>query len=215
MHVDAAYAGIAAGISRLRPLFRGWAQADSIVVNPHKWLFTPMDCSVLFARDPADFRAAFSLTPPYLETSEDGVSHLMDQGLALGRRFRALKLWFVMRYFGKEGIRAVLEHHLQLAARLAEAVDRAPGWERRKPSRFSLVVLRCAPPGVPPSDWDAMNLAVMERVNRSGVAFLSHDEFEGSVWLRFAVGNIRTSADHVDRTFEAMQEAARGVVPGA
>ena len=99
LHVDAAYAGPAAALPRMRTHFRGWERADSIVINPHKWLFTPIDCSVLYLRDPATLRAAFSLTPAFLRTADEGVRHNMDHGLALGRRFRALKLWFVMRYF--------------------------------------------------------------------------------------------------------------------
>lgn len=209
LHVDAAYAGPAACLPALRPLFEGWERADSIVVNPHKWLFTPVDCSVLFARNPAELRAAFSLTPAFLETPEEGAIHLMDHGLALGRRFRALKLWFVMRYFGQDGLRAVIAHHLELAERLAAAVDAEPGWERWQPSGFSLVVLRCSPDGATARERDALNLAVMERVNASGAAFLSHTEIDGEVWLRFAIGNIHTTAEDVDRTWEALLAAAK------
>ena len=208
LHVDAAYAGPAACLPALRPGFRGWERADSIVVNPHKWLFTPVDCSVLYARRPADLRAAFSLTPAFLETRDEGARHLMDHGLALGRRFRALKLWFVMRYFGQEGLRALIERHLTLAARLAEAVDAETGWERWKPSGFSLVVLRWSPDGVAAQDRDALNLAVMDRVNASGAAFLSHTEIDGETWLRFAIGNIRTTEEHVDRAWKALRTAA-------
>ena len=128
LHVDAAYAGPAAALPAMQPHFEGWERADSIVLNPHKWLFTPVDCSVLYVRSAAQLRAAFSLTPAYLETGETGVTHLMDYGLALGRRFRALKLWFVMRYFGGEGLRANLAHHVALAGRLADSVDAAADW---------------------------------------------------------------------------------------
>ena len=145
LHVDAAYAGAAACLPSMREHFDGWERADSIVVNPHKWLFTPVDCSVLYARDPAELRAAFSLVPAYLETGEEEVVHLMDHGLALGRRFRALKLWFVMRYFGQEGLRRKLSNHVALARRLADAVDRTDGWERWRPSPFSVVVLAIPP----------------------------------------------------------------------
>jgi aromatic-L-amino-acid decarboxylase len=208
LHVDAAYAGPAALLPEKQEHFRGWERADSIVVNPHKWLFTPVDCSVLFVRDPAALRAAFSLTPAYLETGERGVSHLMDHGLALGRRFRALKLWFVMRYFGQEGLRAHLARHVALARRLSERIDAADDWERWRPTPFSLVVLRCAPDGLGGERRDALNLALMDRINESGSAFLAQTEIDGEVWIRFAIGNIHTQARHVDAAWAALREAA-------
>ena len=208
LHVDAAYAGPAAALPAMRSHFEGWERADSIVINPHKWLFTPVDCSVLYVRDPAELRAAFSLVPAYLETGDEGVTHLMDHGLALGRRFRSLKLWFVMRYFGQEGLRANIACHIELARRLAASVDAAPGWERWRPSPFSLVVLRHAPEGVAGRERDALNLAIMDRVNESGAAFLGHTEIDGDVWIRFAIGNIHTAATHVDAAWEALRAAA-------
>ncbi len=210
LHVDAAYAGVAAALPGKRHHFAGWEDADSIVINPHKWLFTPVDCSVLYVRDPAQLRAAFSLVPAYLETPETDVVHLMDHGLALGRRFRALKLWFVMRYFGQEGLRAILAGHVALARRLAGLVDAAPGWERRRPAPFSLVVLRRSPAGVSGPERDALNTAIMDRVNESGAAFLSSTEIDGETWLRFAIGNIHTTDRHVDATWEALRRAAEG-----
>ena len=208
LHVDAAYAGVAAALPAMDAHFAGWERADSIVINPHKWLFTPVDCSVLYVRDPAALRAAFSLTPAYLETGEEGVSHLMDHGLALGRRFRALKLWFVMRYFGREGLRARLARHVALAGRLSGKVDAAGDWERWRPTPFSLVVLRYAPDGLAGERRDAANLALMDHVNESGSAFLAQTEIDGEVWLRFAIGNIHTRARHVDATWRALREAA-------
>lgn len=215
LHVDAAYAGPAAALPGMRRHFRGWERADSIVINPHKWLFTPIDCSALYVRDPGALHAAFSLTPAYLETGEEGVVHHMDQGLALGRRFRALKLWFVMRYFGQEGLRAILRHHIELARLLAGLVDAAPGWERWRPSPFSLVVLRHSPPGVPAPERDAANLAIMNGVNAAGTAFVSHTEIDGEVWLRFAIGNVHTMEAHVRGAWRALQEAAGATRNGA
>lgn len=208
LHVDAAYAGPAAALPRMRSHFRGWEWADSIVLNPHKWLFTPIDCSVLYVQDPGELHAAFSLTPAYLETGEEGVRHNMDLGLALGRRFRALKLWMVMRYFGQDGLRAILGHHLGLARLLAGLADAAADWERWRPSPFSLVVLRHSPPGASASERDAANLGIMNRVNAGGTAFLSHTEIDGEVWLRCAIGNIHTMEQHVRATWAALQEAA-------
>ena len=208
LHIDAAYAGVAAALPEMRRHFRGWEGADSIVINPHKWLFTPVDCSALYVRDPAQLRAAFSLVPAYLETPETDVTHLMDHGLALGRRFRALKLWFVMRYFGQEGLREILAGHITLARRLAGLVDGAAGWERWRPSPFSLVVLRRSPAGVSGGERDALNLSIMDRVNESGTALLSPTEIDGETWLRFAIGNIHTTVDHVDMTWDALRSAA-------
>jgi len=208
LHVDAAYAGVAAALPTMAAHFAGWERADSIVINPHKWLFTPVDCSVLYVRDPAALRAAFSLTPAYLETGEQGVTHLMDHGLALGRRFRALKLWFVMRYFGQEGLRAHLARHVALARRLADRVDAEPDWERWRPTPFSLVVLRYAPADTDGESRDALNLALIDHVNRSGTAFLAQTEIDGEMWLRFAIGNIHTRAKHVDATWRALRDAA-------
>ena len=189
-------------------IFEGWELADSIVINPHKWLFTPVDCSVLYVRNPAELKAAFSLVPAYLETADDEASHLMDHGLALGRRFRALKLWFVMRYFGAAGLRERLAHHLALARGLAAAVDAEEDWERWRPSPFSLVVLRYRPSGTVREALDAMNMAIIDRVNRSGTAFLAHTEIDGDVWVRFAIGNIHTMEEHVDAAWAALREAA-------
>ncbi len=209
LHIDAAYAGPAAGLPAMRPLFTGWERADSIVVNPHKWLLTPVDCSVLYVRDPAALRASFSLVPPYLETGEqEVVRHLMDKGLALGRRFRALKLWFVMRYFGQEGLREVLGRHIALARQLIDSIDATPGWERWRPAPFSLVVLRHAPAGMSARARDRINMAIMDRVNEGGTAFVSHTEIDGETWLRVAIGNIHTAPDHVEGVWAALREAA-------
>lgn len=211
LHVDAAYAGPAAALPGSKPFFRGWELADSIVVNPHKWLFTPVDCSVLYLRNPAELKAAFSLVPAYLETAEDEATHLMDHGLALGRRFRSLKLWFVMRYFGSAGLRERLAHHIGLARTLAAAVDAEEDWERWRPSPFSLVVLRYRPRGMNGEELGAMNMAIMDRVNRSGTTFLAHTEIDGDVWLRFAIGNIHTMEEHVNAAWTALREAAAEV----
>ncbi|MDE2982327.1 MAG: pyridoxal-dependent decarboxylase [Gemmatimonadota bacterium] len=211
LHVDAAYAGVAAALPNMASHFAGWERADSIVINPHKWLFTPVDCSVLYVRDPAALRAAFSLTPAYLETAEQGVTHLMDHGLALGRRFRALKLWFVMRYFGQQGLRAHLARHVALARRLAEKIDAEPEWERWRPTPFSLVVMRHAPADADGERRDALNLALIDHVNRSGAAFLAQTVIDGETWVRFAIGNIHTRAEHVDTTWKALRDAVGAV----
>ncbi len=208
LHVDAAYAGPAAALAEARPRFRGWERADSIVVNPHKWLATPVDCSVLYVRDPATLAAAFSLVPAYLETSGRRGTDLMDRGLALGRRFRALKLWFVMRYFGQDGLRAMIARHVDLAGELAEWVDAAEDWERWRPRPFSLVVLRWAPAGQAAAARDEANRRILDLVNRGGSAFLSRTEIDGEVWIRVAIGNVHTERRHVRSAWRALVEAA-------
>jgi aromatic-L-amino-acid decarboxylase len=209
LHVDAAYGGSAASVPELRPLFRGWEDADSIVVNPHKWLFTPIDCSVLYMRDPEELRRAFSLTPEYLRTTEEGIArNLMDYGVALGRRFRALKLWFVLRYFGSDGIRDRIRAHIEMARELAAWIDADTDWERVAPVPFSTVVFRFAPEGSDPDDQDGWNRRIMDRVNETGEVFLSHTVLDERFCLRVALGNLRTRWTHLERAWELLREAA-------
>jgi aromatic-L-amino-acid decarboxylase len=200
LHVDAAYAGSAAVCPEVRHLFAGWERADSIGVNPHKWLFTPMDCSAFWSRRPDDLRAAFSLVPEYLRVSEDVVS-LSEYGVPLGRRFRALKLWAVLRCYGREGLQAVIREHLRLAALFEGWVRDEPGWTVCAPRPFSLVCFRR-------DGTDAENEALLERVNATGEAFLSHTRLDGRIVLRLAIGNARTTEDDVRRTWELLLREA-------
>ncbi len=211
LHVDAAYAGPAALLPEKRAYFRGWERADSIVLNPHKWLFTPLDCSILLMRSPQDVRSASALTSEYLKTAEGEGTNLMDYGIPLGRRFRALKLWFVLRYFGAEGLRARLRAHIRTAEAFAGWVDEAPGWERLAPVPFSTVAFRCAPEGGSAAALDGLNLDILERIHRSGEALLSSTRIGGRVALRLAVGNLRTTEEHVRRVWRLLREAAEGV----
>jgi aromatic-L-amino-acid decarboxylase len=211
LHVDAAYAGVMAMVPEFAWIREGLDRADSIVVNPHKWLFTPFDLSVLFTRRMDVIRQAFSLTPEYLKTSDpDAVRNLMDTGIQLGRRFRSLKLWAVLRYFGAEGVRARLREHVRLAQLFASWVDQADGWERVAPVPFSVVCFRYAPAGRGLSDTaiDDLNKVIMERVNQSGEVFLSHTALDGHIVLRVAVGNIRTEERHLRRAWELLTQAA-------
>jgi aromatic-L-amino-acid decarboxylase len=200
LHVDAAYAGSSAVCPEHRWALQGCERADSLVVNPHKWLFTPVDCSCLFTRRPEVLRAAFSLVPEYLRTSEDDVTNLMDYGPALGRRFRALKLWAVMRCYGREGLQALIREHVRLARLFASWLEETPGWEIVAPYPFSVVCF-----------WregsDEENEALLERVNATGEAYLSHTRLNGRYVLRLAVGNIRTTENDVSRAWELLQEA--------
>jgi aromatic-L-amino-acid decarboxylase len=214
LHVDAAYGGPAALVPELRPHFSGWEKADSIVVNPHKWLFTPIDCSVLYMRDPDQLKRAFSLTPEYLKTAEEGEArNLMDYGVALGRRFRSLKLWFVMRYFGAEGLRARIRQHVQMAKEVGDWIDADPRWERVALVPFSTVVFRFVPEGKEGSELDALNQEIMNQVNATGEIFLSHTVLNGRLCLRLAIGNLKTRWDHLERSWELLRTAAEAVVP--
>jgi aromatic-L-amino-acid decarboxylase len=210
LHADAAYAGAAAVLPELRPSFRGWERADSIVVNPHKWLFVPLDCSVLYTRRPEVLRRAFSLVPEYLTTSDaDTVRNLMDYGVSLGRRFRALKLWFVLRYFGAAGLEARLREHIRIAQLFAAWVDAAPDFERLAPAPFSTVVFRYRPSGTSDEKRiDAANVLLLERLNASGEVFLSHTRVGGRYALRLAIGNVRTMERHVARAWQLARELA-------
>lgn len=209
LHVDAAYGGPAAVLPEVRPLFAGWEEADSVVINPHKWLFTPVDCSVLYCRRPEELVRAFSIVPEYLRTSETGKARdLMDYGVALGRRFRSLKLWFVLRYFGREGIAANLREHVRLARLFAGWVEGEPGWEVSAPAPFGLVCFRAAPGGASGEEADALNQRILDRANASGEAFLTHTRLRGRMVLRLAIGNVKTTEAHVARTWELLREAA-------
>ena len=216
LHVDAAYAGPAAIVPEYRSLMAGWERADSVVLNPHKWLFTPVECSAFYCRHPETLRAAFSLVPEYLRTPEDAcVNNYMDYGVQLGRRFRALKLWFVLRYFGQEGIRVRLREHIRLAQEFAGWVDEDPGFERLAPVPFSVVCFRARPRSVEPDDTrlDQSNTALLDRVNASGKVYLSHTELNGRFTLRLAIGNLRTTQEHVRTAWELLREHSAALAP--
>lgn len=204
LHVDGAYAGTAAICPELRERMPGLEQADSIVVNPHKWLFVPVDCSVLFVRDVDRLREAFSIVPEYLRTSEADVTNLMDFGVQLGRRFRALKMWMVFRAFGLEGLQERMRHHCRLAGEFASWVDAQPGLERCAPVPFSTVCFRAVPP-VPPAQQDAFNERLMNEVNAAGPVFISHTKLRERFVLRLCVGNLRTTRAHLERAWELIR----------
>ena len=203
LHVDAAYAGAAWVCPELRWSQAGVERADSLVVNAHKWLFTPMDCSLLWTSRPEILRAAFSLVPEYLRTRDD-VDNISDYGPALGRRFRSLKLWAILRCYGREGLQARIRKAIDLAALFEGWVRDEPGWELWAPRPFSVVCFRSEGP-------DEENEAILERVNASGEAFISHTRLNGRYVLRLAVGNERTTEGDIRRAWAALQAAA-GVV---
>ena len=196
LHVDAAYAGSAWICEEERWSQDGVELADSLVVNPHKWLMLPMDCSLLWTSRPDEFRQAFSLVPEYLRTPED-VYALSEYGPALGRRFRSLKLWAVLRCYGAEQLRSVQREHIRLARVFAQLVEESEDWELVAPQRLSLVVFR-------KNASDDENEAVVERANRSGEIFLSHTKLDGRYCIRLAIGNARTTEADVRRAWEVL-----------
>lgn len=212
LHVDAAYAGMAAMLPEFRDLLAGVEDADSLVVNPHKWMFVPMDCSVLFVRDPAMLRRTFSLVPEYLTTTDGDVVNYMDYGLQLGRRFRALKLWFVLRHWGAEGIRARLREHVALAQRFAAWVDEAPNWEILAPHPLSVVCFRYRPAGLAEAELERINAALLEAANATGEIFISHTKIDGRFALRLAIGNQRTTQSDVEAAWAILKSRAGEIV---
>lgn len=227
LHVDAAYAGPAAIVPETRPLFAGWERADSVVINPHKWLFTPMCCSVLYTARPEQLRATFSLVPEYLRSDvgddrgrDEGPLDTMNYGVQLGRPFRALKLWMVLCAYGRRGIEDLLRGHMAMAAELAARIDGHPDFERLAPTLFSTVCFRYRPdagpdtgdgselPPVQDDPWAAANERLMGAVNAGGLTFLSHTRVRGRLTLRLAIGNAYTEPADVDVAWRALQECA-------
>jgi aromatic-L-amino-acid decarboxylase len=214
LHVDAAYAGAAAILPEKRWALAGCERADSIVVNPHKWLFVPIDCSAFYCRHPGVLRQTFSLVPEYLRTpEEDRVRNFMDYGIQLGRRFRALKLWMVLRAFGSEGLRQRLRAHITLAQQFQAWVEASPDFELLAPVLFSVVCFRSHPQGLPARPeteayLDRLNERVLAAVNQTGDVFLSHTKLNGKLTLRLAIGNLRTTEAHVRRAWELLREHA-------
>jgi aromatic-L-amino-acid decarboxylase len=211
LHVDAAYGGAAAILPSHRRVLAGADRADSLVVNPHKWLLTPFDLSAFYCRRMDVLRDALALTPEYLKTTGAGAArNLMDTGIQLGRRFRALKLWFVLRSYGARGVREYVAQTILLAQQLAHWIDDHPDFERLAPVPFSVVCFRWAPRGDTrsPSELDAANEAMLAAVNATGEAFLSHTRINGRLALRIAIGHERTTEAHVQRTWRLVQDCA-------
>jgi aromatic-L-amino-acid/L-tryptophan decarboxylase len=218
LHVDSAYAGPVALLPDRRDLFDGWERADSIVVNPHKWLFTPLDASLLLSRRMDMLGAAFSVQPEYLRTL-DRASPVRDYTAyqpQLGRRMRALKLWIQLRWFGLDGLRRRIARHLELAQAFAAWVDADPAWERLAPVPFSTVCFRHVPPDLADDPGEPETAAAIDRhnerlldaVNRTGEVFLSHTRLREAFTIRLAIGNLRTEPRHVARAWELLRREA-------
>ncbi|MBI5730569.1 MAG: amino acid decarboxylase [Ignavibacteriales bacterium] len=208
LHVDAAHAGVTAMLPEMQEHFKGVGHADSFVVNPHKWLFVPVDLSILFTRKPEILKQAFSLTAEYLKTVEDSsVNNYMDYGIQLGRRFRSLKLWFVLRYFGVEGLQTRLREHIRLGQLFAKWVDEHPNFERVAPTPFSTVCFHAKPTG-----WNDeikindLNEKLLNAVNATGKVFITHTKLNGKFTIRLCVSGLRTEEKHVELAWNVLQE---------
>ena len=212
-HVDAALAGSAAILPEMRHILDGIELADSLVFNPHKWLFTNFDCSAYFCRDHKSLTATFEILPEYLKTDEDRkVKNFRDWGIPLGRRFRALKLWFVIRSFGVAGLQERLRRHIALANEFASWVGKDPRFEVLAPVDVNLVCFRYNPPdrSMSESELTSVNKVLMDRINRSGALFMTHTKLKGKFALRLCVGQTATTKVHVERAWEhILAEGAR------
>ncbi len=208
-HVDAAYGGTAAILPEIRPLLDGVELADSYVTNPHKWMMTSFDCSAHFVKDAALLQQVFSTHPEYLRTAHDPeVVNFRDWGIPLGRRFRALKLWFVLRSYGAEGLRTIYRRHLTMARQFASWVVDAPDWELLAPAPLGLVCCRHVPPALrdDAAALDRHNAELLARVNARGASFLTHTTLGGRYTIRVAIGALRTEERHVEALWEAMND---------
>lgn len=199
LHVDMAYAGSAMILPELQFHLKGIEKADSVVTNPHKWFFTPFDLSVLYVKDPDLLKKTFSIVPEYLKVNET-VTNQMDYGIQLGRRFRSLKLWFVMRYFGQEGLRARIREHIRLAKLFASWVEESADFELAADVTFALVCFRAVCRNEENSD--ALNEKIMNEINASGEAYLSHTKLNGKFTLRLSIGSIRAEERHIEKVWK-------------
>ena len=208
IHVDAAHAGSAAILPEIRPILSGVEDADSLVVNPHKWLFVPIDLSVLFCSQPAKIKEAFSIIPEYLRTDEESkVINYMDYGIQLGRKFRSLKLWFLIRYFGVDGLQKIIREHLRLGEMFSDFIDGHPNFERLAPTPLSTVCFRARPGNdYTESELNEFNKNLMDEINSTGRIFLSHTKLNGKFTIRLSISGIRTTERHVIQAWELIKE---------
>jgi aromatic-L-amino-acid decarboxylase len=215
LHVDAAYAGTAAMVPELRPFFDGVEQADSFVFNPHKWMLVNFDCSAYFVRDREALIRTFQVSPEYLRTAQDAaVVNFRDWGIQLGRRFRALKLWFVIRSYGVEGLRALLRKHVALAHELAGWIEEARGFELMAPVPFGLVCFRYRAENVADAALDDLNRRILARVNATRRVHLTHTELGGRYVIRMAIGQRQTEREHVEEAWGLIRETAEKLSEG-
>lgn len=206
LHIDSAYAGVTAMIPEMKWITKGWEKADSIVINPHKWMFIPMDLSIYFTRKPEILKRAFSIVPEYLKTiHDDEVENLMDFGIQLGRRFRSLKLWFVIRYFGVKGLAERIKKHIELAKEFAQWIDDEKSFNRLAPVPFSTVCFRYDPGNKSEEQLNKLNEKLLQDVNNSGKIFLSHTKLNDRYVIRLTVGSIRHERRHIEEAWNLIK----------
>ncbi len=208
LHVDAAYAGSAAILPEIRSYLDGVERADSLVLNPHKWMFVPIDLSVLFTKKQKLLKKAFSVVPEYLKTNEDEkVINFMDYGIQLGRRFRSLKLWFVIRYFGTNGLQNIIREHIRVAKKFADYIDSHDNFIRMAPTPFSTVCFRVVPNNnLSEEKLNLFNKFLMDEINNSGKLFLSHTKLNGKFTIRLVISGIRTTEQHMENAWLLIKE---------
>ncbi|HMN24526.1 MAG TPA: pyridoxal-dependent decarboxylase [Ignavibacteriaceae bacterium] len=210
LHIDSAYAGVTAMIPEMKWITNGWNRADSLVINPHKWMFTPMDLSVYFTRKPDILKRAFSLSAEYLKTNQDNeVENLMDYGIQLGRRFRSLKLWFIIRYFGVDGLAARIKNHITLATEFKGWIETENDFELMAPVPFSTVCFRFNPKDKTDDELNILNENLLERINASGKLFLSHTKLNGKFVIRLTIGSIRHERRSVEEAWKLIRTVAQ------
>ncbi len=210
LHVDAAFAGTALLLPEMRSMLAGIEAVDTFVFNPHKWMFTNFDCSAYFVRDKEALIRTFEILPEYLKTKEaDRVNNYRDWGIALGRRFRALKLWFVIRSYGVEGLRSKLRNHLEIARWFAKQVEAHPEFEQLAPAPFNLICFRWHPSGVEdPETLNRLNAELLERLNRTGKMFLSHTRLKEVYTIRIVFGQTYVEKRHAEQAWQLIRHEA-------
>ena len=210
LHIDSAYAGVTAMIPEMKWITKGWSRADSLVINPHKWMFTPMDLSIYFTRKPDILKRAFSLSAEYLKTNvDDEVENLMDYGIQLGRRFRSLKLWFIIRYFGVNGLSERIKNHIMLATELKNWIAADKNFELMAPVPFSTVCFRYHPDNKSETELNQLNEKLLEKINASEKLFLSHTKLNGKFTIRLTIGSIRHERRHIVEAWELIKDLAQ------
>ncbi len=214
LHVDCAYAGVTAMLPEMKKYFSGIERADSIVANPHKWLFVPIDLSTLYVRNPEILKRAFSLSAEYLKTNVDSeVENYMDYGIQLGRRFRALKLWFVIRYFGVDGLRERIKEHIRIAQQLAQQIDEHESFERLAPTPFSTICFRAVPNSLKDEkELNQLNEKLLNEINASGKFFLTHTKLNGKFTIRLVISGIRQEEKHAQEAWNLIQLTLKQLV---
>jgi aromatic-L-amino-acid decarboxylase len=216
LHVDSAYAGVTAILPEMKWITEGWKRADSIVINPHKWMFTPIDLSIYLTRKPEILKRAFSLSAEYLKTEHDSeTENLMDYGIQLGRRFRALKLWFIIRYFGVSGLASRIREHIQLAKEFAAWIREEEDFELMAPVHFSTVCFRYKPTESGEVNLNKLNEMLIEKINHSGKIFLSHTRLDDDYVLRLTIGSIRQERRHIEEAWRIIKSSTQELIfPG-